>query len=130
MPASDTRPDGGLNLDSLKLSHSLVKAIEDKKGENILLLDISRQSVFADYFVIANGASERQLKALADAVSDVADTLAKRRHVMRRVDEQAQGGWILIDLGDVVVHLFSPAQRKHYNLEGLWHEGRVLLRVQ
>ena len=107
-------------LDTLKLAHSLVEAIEDKKGESIVLLDISKQSAFADYFVIANGASERQLKALADAVSDVADQLVKRRYVMRRVDEQAEAGWILIDLGDVLVHLFSPAQRKHYNLEGLW----------
>ena len=93
-------------------------------------MDISPQSVFADYFVIANGASERQLKALAETVSNVADKFAKRRHMMRRVDEQAQSGWILIDLGDVVVHLFSPAQRKHYNLEALWKEAKVLQRVQ
>ena len=117
-------------LDTLKLAHSLVEAIEDKKGENIVLLDISKQSAFADYFVIASGASDRQLKALADTVSDVADQLVKRRYVMRRVDEQAEAGWILIDLGDVLVHLFSPLQRKHYNLEGLWKEGKVLLRVQ
>lgn len=107
-----------------------MQAIEDKKGENILLLDISHQSSFADYFVIANGTSERQLKALADAVGDVADKISKRRHLLRRVDEQAQGGWILIDLGDVVAHIFSPAQRKHYNLEGLWQEGKIIVRVQ
>jgi len=108
----------------------LVEIIEDKKGESIVLMDISRQSIFADYFIIANGASERQLKALAEAVSDASSGLLKRRHVMRRADEQAQSGWILIDLGGVVVHLFSPAQRKHYNLEGLWKEAKILLRVQ
>jgi ribosome-associated protein len=95
-----------------------------------VLLDIAQQSAFTDYFVIANGTSERQLKALAEATSTVADKLVKRRQVLKRIDDQAEGGWILIDLGDVIVHLFSPDQRKHYNLEQLWHEGRVLLRVQ
>jgi ribosome-associated protein len=107
-----------------------VEAIEDKKGENIMLLDISEQSIFADYFVIANGTSDRQLKALAEAVGDIADKEIKRRVILRRLDEQAESGWILMDLGGVIVHLFSPEQRKHYNLEGLWKEGKVLLRVQ
>ncbi len=119
-----------VNLDALKLAHALVQALEDKKGENIVLLDISKQSAFADYFVIANGTSERQLKALAEAVGNVSEQLVKRRTVLKRVDDQAQGGWILIDLGDVVVHLFSPAQRKHYALEQLWNESKMLLRLQ
>lgn len=117
-------------LDSLKLAHTLVEVIEDKKGENIVLMDISHQSAFADYFVIANGTSDRQLKALAEAVSSVADQLVKRRQILKRIDDQAEGGWILMDLGDVIVHLFSPSQRKHYALEQLWSEGKVLLRVQ
>lgn len=119
-----------MTLDALQLARTLVEAIEDKKGENIVLMDIVGQSIFTDYFVIANGTSDRQLKALAEAVSDVADQHVKRRHALRRVNEQAESGWVLIDLGGVVVHLFSPAQRKHYNLEGLWKEGKVLLRVQ
>jgi ribosome-associated protein len=117
-------------LDSLQLAHALVQAIEDKKGENIVLLDISKQSAFADYFVIANGSSERQLKALAEAVSAVSDQTVKRRQILKRIDDQAEGGWVLVDLGDVVVHLFSSDQRKHYALEQLWSEGKVLLRVQ
>jgi ribosome-associated protein len=107
-----------------------VEAIEDKKGEDIMLLDISQQSFFAEYFVIASGTSDRQLKALADAVGDIADKEIKRRVILRRLDEQAESGWILMDLGNVIVHLFSPDQRKHYNLEGLWNESKVLLRVQ
>lgn len=121
---------GGLTLESLALARSLVEAIEDKKGENIVLMDISRQSIMADYFVIATGNSDRQLKALAEAVSDVAEGKAKRRVLLRRADEQADSGWILIDLGDIVVHLFSASQRKYYKLEELWKEGKVLLRVQ
>jgi ribosome-associated protein len=127
---TDDMPKEETTLEPLQLAHALVQAIEDKKGENILLMDIAGQSIFADYFVIANGTSDRQLKALAEAVSDIAEQTVKRRQVLRRVDEQAESGWILIDLGPVVVHLFSPAQRKYYNLEGLWKESRVLLRVQ
>jgi ribosome-associated protein len=104
--------------------------IEDKKGEKILLLDVAKQSAFTDYFIIANGTSDRQLRALAEAVSDVADKLIKRRAMLKRIDDQATSGWVLIDLGGVVVHLFTPEQRKHYDLESLWSEGRVLLRVQ
>ncbi len=121
---------GGTNLDSLSFARSLVEVIEDKKGENILLMDITGLSIFADYFVIASGGSDRQLKALADAASEAGEQVAKRRVLLRRIDEQAESGWVLIDLGDVVVHLFSPDQRKHYNLEGLWKEGKILLRVQ
>lgn len=127
---TETLSPGGLTLDSLNLARSLVEAIEDRKGENILLMDISHQSIMADYFVIATGNSDRQLKALAEAVSDAAQGKAKRRVLLRRVDEQADSGWVLIDLGDVVVHLFSAPQRKYYKLEELWKEGKVLLRVQ
>ena len=119
-----------MTLDSLTLARSLVEAIEDKKGENIVLLDIASQSIFTDYFVIATGTSDRQLRALADGVSDLAESRIKRKVILRRLDEQAESGWVLIDLGGVIVHLFSPAQRKYYNLEGLWKEGKVLLRVQ
>ena len=111
-------------------SRKLVDAIEDKKGENILLMEISGVSVLADYFVIATGSSDRQLKALADAVAEASEKIAKRRVLLRNVDAQAESGWILIDLGDVIVHLFSPSQRRHFNLEGLWSEAKVLLRVQ
>lgn len=121
---------GGTNLDSLSFARSLVEVIEDKKGENILLMDITGLSIFADYFVIASGGSDRQLKALAEAASEAGEHVAKRRVLLRRIDEQAESGWVLIDLGDVVVHIFSPDQRKHYNLEGLWKEGKILLRVQ
>ena len=119
-----------MTLDSLNLARSLVEALEDKKGDNIVLMDISHQSIMADYFVIATGNSDRQLKALAEAVSGAAEGKAKRRVLLRRVDQQADSGWILIDLGDVVVHLFSTSQRRYYKLEELWKEGKILLRVQ
>ena len=121
---------GETNLNSQVFARKLVDVIEDKKGENIILMEISGVSVLADYFVIATGSSDRQLKALADMVAEAGEAIAKRRALLKNIDAQAESGWILIDLGDVIVHLFSPAQRKHYNLEGLWSEAKVLLRVQ
>lgn len=103
-------------------------AIERLKGEDIVLMDIQGMSVLADYFVIASADNERQLKAMAEAVVEAAD--AKRKTSLPNFDRQVMSGWVLVDLGDVVVHLFSPAVRVYYDLEGLWAQARVLLRVQ
>jgi len=86
------------------------------------------QSSFADYFIICSSSSERQLNALADALDDVARK--KHRRKSPRVEGQAASGWVLVDFGSVIVHLFSPAQRKRYRLEELWHEGKVIVRIQ
>jgi len=110
------------------LARRLVDAIEDKKGEKIILMDIRAQSTFADYFVICSGSSERQLKAIVDAILETAqkDFDVPPRHIEGKPDT----GWILLDFDDVIVHIFSSSQRRYYNLEGLWKESPVLLRVQ
>jgi ribosome-associated protein len=77
--------------------------------------------------VICNGTSDRMLDALAKAVLETTKKDYKKKS---RVEGQAQEGWLVLDYGDVVVHLFSPDQREHYDLEELWSEGKVLLRVQ
>jgi ribosome-associated protein len=97
-------------------------------GEDILLLDIREQCLFADFFVICNGTSERQLKALVESVHQmVKQELGILPHHM---EGAAVSGWILIDYADVIVHIFSPLLRTYYDLEGLWQEGKVLLRMQ
>jgi ribosome-associated protein len=115
-------------LDSLDLAHHIVDVVEDKKAENIILLDIRPKTVITDYFVIANGISDRQLKALAEyvreAVKEKFDTLPYS------VEGTAESGWILIDYGYVVVHLFTETKRRYYDLEGLWREANVLLSIQ
>ncbi|HSL46611.1 MAG TPA: ribosome silencing factor [Anaerolineales bacterium] len=105
----------------------MVATLEDKKGEDILLLDIKDIASFTDYFVICNGTSDRMLDALAKGVVEATKQDYKKKS---RVEGQSQEGWLVLDYGDVVVHLFSPDQREHYDLEELWSDGKVLLRVQ
>ena len=104
-----------------------MKALEEKKGENILLIDIQKIASFTSYFVICSGTSERMLGALMDAVIEQ----VKVQHRCKgRIEGKAQDGWLVIDYGGIVVHLFVPDQRNYYRLEELWHEGKTLLHVQ
>ncbi|MEW6029290.1 MAG: ribosome silencing factor [Chloroflexota bacterium] len=105
----------------------MVASLEDKKGEDILLLDIKEIASFTSYFVICTGTSARMLDALADGVMEAAREKHRRKG---RREGESQTGWMVVDYGDVVVHLFSPDQRDFYRLEELWMEGKVLLRVQ
>jgi ribosome-associated protein len=104
--------------------------LEDKKGEDILLLDIHEHSSFADYFVICSGTSDRMLQALADAVMDQIRKEYKEFGIRGRKEGLAENGWVLVDFGDVVLHLFSPERREYYQLEELWNQGKILLRLQ
>lgn len=101
--------------------------LEDKKGENIVLLDVHELSSFTDYFVFVTGTSDRMLDALAKAVSESIDQQYKINGV---VEGSSQTGWMVVDLGDTVVHLFSQQQRDYYRLEDLWNKGKILLRLQ
>ena len=114
-------------LNTLDVARTAVEALEDKKGENIILLDIQGIASFADYFVICSGTSNRMLDALADGVLEK----VKATHKVRgRKEGGGESGWEVIDLGDVIVHLFSPDQRDYYDLEELWGNGKVLLKLQ
>jgi ribosome-associated protein len=92
-----------------------------------MVLDIRELADFAEYFVICSGTSDRMLQALAD---DVKNGIWKTRQLRGRVEGQPQDGWVLVDFGDIVVHLFSPDRRDYYRLEELWAQGKVLLRLQ
>lgn len=84
-------------------------------------------SAFTDYFVLCTGTSDRMLDALADGVLEDARKKYKKKG---RKEGLARDGWLVVDFGDVVVHLFSPDQRDYYQLEELWNEGKVLVRLQ
>jgi len=102
--------------------------LEDKKAENIILLDLSGQCSFTDYFVICTGTSERQLRALVEAM----DEMARKKYQLKspRLEGKAASGWVLVDFGSVIVHTFSGDQRQRYKLEELWREGKVVVRIQ
>lgn len=111
----------------MQFARSIVNSLEEKKGENIVLMDIRELAVFADYFVICSGTSDRMLQALADAVCE---HVHQAYGLPTRTEGRAQDGWMLVDLGDVIVHLFSPDRRNYYRLEELWSHGKILLRLQ
>ncbi|MGD2058293.1 MAG: ribosome silencing factor [Anaerolineales bacterium] len=113
--------------EALEIAHTLVETLDEKKGEDILLLDLIGVCSFADYFVFCSGTSERMLRALADEVQRA----TKKRYGMkaRNVEGEPEAGWILMDYGDVILHLFAPETRDYYQLEDLWRDGNVLLRM-
>lgn len=89
----------------------------DKKGENFVELDVRGRTILADTFAIVSGRSKVQTRAIADAIADAAATAGTRA---TRVEGYGDGNWILIDLGNVIAHVFTPEQREFYNLERLW----------
>jgi ribosome-associated protein len=117
-----------LSLEAQALARRIVEIASDKLATDIVLLDIRPIATVADYFVVASTASERQMQAV---VRDLEQTLRNDDGVRPlRVEGQATSGWVLIDYGDVVVHLFSVEQRGFYRLEELWAAAVPLVRMQ
>jgi len=114
-------------LDALELSRTIVDALEEKKGEDIILLDLKGLATFTDFFVFCSGTSERMLQALADAAVEV---VHQQYQLPARVEGLPQDGWILVDFGDVILHVFSPDRREYYRLEELWVQGKILVHLQ
>ena len=100
--------------------------LSDKQATDIILLDIGQVVTFADYFVIASADNPRQLRTLADTIGDDVDA----RGITVKREGNADSGWMLIDLGDVIVHLFDPETRAFYDLERLWSRGVSVVRFQ
>lgn len=109
--------------DSRAFAVFAAQTIDDKKGLDIVALDIKGKSMFADYLIIATGGSERQINALA---SEVEDRSEKRGRFVRHIEGRNGSGWILMDYGDVVIHIFDEENRLFYNLERIWRDGKVV----
>lgn len=97
------------------------KALDEKKGEDIKVIDISGVSVLADYFIIANGTNESQVKALVD---NVEECLHKGGYHLKQREGYGTGSWVLLDFGDIIVHIFDKENRLFYNLERIWRDGK------
>jgi ribosome-associated protein len=105
----------------------VVDVLSGKMGSDILLLDISQMTIIADYFVIATAESERQLDAMATGVVDELEEAKDLKPLS--VEGTAVSGWILLDYGGIIVHLFDQVRRDHYQLEALWREAHVIVRM-
>ena len=104
---------------------AVVEALEDIKGRDILVFNVARQSAYFERVVIASGDSNRQVNALATSVQEKLKSMGVK---IVGVEGRRNGEWVLVDLGDIVVHVMHPAIRSHYNLEELWGEKEVKLK--
>ena len=100
-----------------------VKALDDKKGKDIKVLHTTDQTTLADYFIICNGASNTQVRALADAVEEAMSKAGEEPH---HIEGHRGGQWTLMDYSSVVVHVFTDEGREFYGLERLWNDGKPL----
>ncbi len=110
-------------MDSREMARIAVRALEDKKGEDVRIIDISNVSVIADYFIIANGANPNQVKALVD---NVQEQLYKAGVEMKQIEGYSTANWVLLDFNDIIVHVFSQEDRLFYDLERIWRDGTLI----
>lgn len=99
------------------------KAIDDKKGQDIKVIDIHNVSVIADYFVIASGTNSNQVQAIVD---NVEEQLGRAGFEAKQIEGNRNSSWILMDYGDVIVHVFDEENRLFYDLERIWRDGKFL----
>jgi ribosome-associated protein len=128
-PRPTARPEGAEPADeqALALARRVVDLAADKKASDIVLLDIGGLTTVADYFVICSGQSERQLGAIADGIVEGLREAGTRPFGR---EGSANAHWLLIDLGAVIVHVMAPPERDFYQLERLWADAPLLVRLQ
>ena len=108
------------SLEMVKLAKA---AFEEKKGQNVKIIDIRQVSVMADYFIIADGSNVNQVQAMVDNVEEM---LGKAGYECKQIEGYRSGGWILMDYGDIIVHAFCREDRLFYDLERIWRDGKLL----
>lgn len=109
--------------DSKKMTALAIQALEDKKAQDIKIIDIQNVSVIADYFVIASGTNKSQVQALVDNVDEV---LGRAGYEKKQVEGYGSGNWILLDFNDIIIHIFSEEDRLFYDLERIWRDGKTM----
>ena len=107
-------------MTSKELTKLAVAALEDRKAEDVTVIDISEISPIADYFIIANGTNQNQLQAMRDAA------VYKAGVKVQQIEGNQSSTWILMDYGDIIIHIFSKEDRLFYDLERTWRDGKVV----
>lgn len=106
---------------ALEMAKIAYQALDEKKGVDIKVIDISEVSVLGDYFIIANGTSDSQVRALVD---NVEEKMHKAGYELRQQEGNNSGTWVLLDYADIIVHIFDKENRLFYNLERIWRDGK------
>ena len=99
------------------------QALDEKKGEDIKIINLEGISVLADYFIIANGTNSSQVQALVD---NVEEELHKAGYSLKQREGYSNGNWVLLDFGDIIVHIFDRENRLFYDLERIWRDGKEI----
>jgi len=110
-------------MENKDLALLIAEAIDDKMGADIKVIKVDEICAFADYFVIASGASDRQVGAIAESAQD---KMQEAGQEIKNREGKDSSGWILLDFGDIVVHIFSAEKRAHFNIEKLWNDGTYI----
>lgn len=108
---------------SREMTKLAIAALEDKKAEDIRIIDITEVSVLADYFIIASGSNRSQIQALTD---NVEEKLGRAGYHIKQVEGYDNANWVLMDFGDIIVHIFDKENRLFYNLERIWRDGKTV----
>lgn len=109
--------------ESKKMAAMACEALEDKKANDIKVIDIEKVSSLADYFIIASGSNRNQVQAMADNVDEM---LGKAGYPVKQIEGYATANWILMDYGDIVIHIFDEENRLFYDLERIWRDGKSI----
>jgi ribosome-associated protein len=104
----------------------VVDVVASKKAANIVMLDMRKVTLLADYFILCDGSSVRQISAISDGLLE---ELKKAGSKQAMVEGTPESGWMLVDFGSVIVHIFSPQQRAYYQLEELWKDAPIVVRM-
>jgi ribosome-associated protein len=118
---------GETTIEATTLARRAVELAEDKQASDIVMLDLRKLNTIADYFVICSGESDRQLKAILEAIDE---GISRELEQEARIEGTPDTGWVLLDYGDVVVHIFSVALRDYYRIERLWSKATPVVIVQ
>lgn len=113
-------------MEGIDLARKLVEAALDKQASNIALLDVRKICSYTDYIILCNAESTPQLAAILKDMEGI----SKKEEFRPRIEGDSDSGWILLDLGEIVVHVLSPTEREYYKLDELWNEAQTLVKIQ